>query len=291
MLICQYVNHQGVKLIQQNRKLLDFKGNPKYVLPSLQIFKKNEVKWKVIQSQLIELAKSLKSNAQPIVVVSAYITPMLRNLNLIEGDGSKNKLTADAIQCLLAYDKDGINGFKKRLAYQLIKIDENNAGIISYLVQNYNSATKSISVQNLKNELFSLGVTNAKMSSPVQGWIQLLEYVELVEKKGGNYYVMSSQIESIKNGEKEPTEREFAKGIEYVSKILKSPGSPYVPIPEFRDSLCTHLGISTFTFYRKIKQFPPTYGKMRIMLATPINRAKGGITLGKKYYYYIAVFL
>jgi len=67
-------------------------------------------------------------------------------------------------------------------------------------------------------------------------------------------------------------------------------GSPYVPIPRLRESVCDDLGISSFTFDDLLKRSINLLSGYRVVPVTPMRRKAGGIFLGKKYYYFLAVY-
>src|SRR5947208_850811 len=91
--------------------ILDFKAEPAYVLPSLEIIQEGKGDWEEIRKKLIDYARSQGSRATSENVVSAYVTPTLRNLRLILGKYSMLRLTADGVQCLDAHRKSGMPGF------------------------------------------------------------------------------------------------------------------------------------------------------------------------------------
>ncbi|AJW71062.1 hypothetical protein [Nitrosopumilus adriaticus] len=273
-----------------NKELLDFKGSPKIILESLQIFQKHPKQWEKIQQELIQMAIKKEIKAIPRVIISAYITPMLRNLKLIYGEGTDIKITNDGTQCIEAFLKNSEEGYKKRLAYQTIKIDEENIRLIPYLMRHHNKIENSVSLNDLKDELFSIGVPNAKKPTPVGSWIQLLTFVELVFMYNKKFYVRESQYETMLKGENKPKKSDIEKAFKNAANVLKSPNTSYVSIPEFRDQVCEELRISSFTFYNILKNNPYSIGKTRLMFATPIKKTPGGIIIGNKYYYFISVY-
>lgn len=251
----------------------------------------NEGNWRMIWSGLVKVAKNDKSQANEDNIVSALINPTLRNLKLINGDGKDLKLTNDGKQCLAAYGQEGINGFKKRLGLQVILIDQSSVDLASYLLSHHNSAPNAVTVTKLRSELFSLGIKNADKVTPVQGWVNLMEYVGILRKTEGGYHIVESQYRALRDGEKMPSITTVREAFYNTSRELRGStfGSPYIPIPEFREHVCKELGITSFTFEKLITQLIRDE-KLRIVLATPTRRVTEGITIGGKYYYFIAVY-
>ena len=240
----------------------------------------------------VKMARDKKSQAKEDNIVSALIVPTLGNLKLAEGIGIKKRLTPDGKQCLDLAKSKGITGFKKRLAFQIIKVDERNVNLLSYLQENHYSPETGITKEKLSDELFNLGVPNAKKITPIQGWLSFFKHVDLVDKKSSKYYLIKSQLSVIKKGEKKPSKSSFANVLKECKKELRNltKGSPYLPIPEIRKFVCEKLQISTFTFNDMIVKFPSNYQGVRLVYATPMRRKLGGLSIGKKYYYFIGVF-
>lgn len=277
--------------MNQNKRLLDFKGLPEYILESLLIIKNNRENWEAIKRELVKMVKRKESQASDEVIVSAYITPFLRDLELIEGNGNNILLTAAGNVCILANKKGGEKEFKKKLSQHVIDIDKKNIDLISIMQKNHFSRETATDIENMKKELFSFGVTNATKSSPVPGWFRLLHYLEILEiANGGKYFLPPSRVESIINGEKTPTKKEFINSLKMIVTKLKTSNSPYVPIPLVRSEVCTNLYIRPSTFNDFLKKLPSTFNNTRIAYATPIKRVTGGMTIGQKYYYFIAIF-
>jgi len=276
----------------ENKTLLDFKGQPEFIHPSLEIFNEHEGNWKIIWEKLVKMVKEKKYRAKEDNIVSAYITPTLRNLKLIHGNGLQVKLTSDGKQCLNEYTNQGLTKFKKRLFHQVLKVDQQNVNLIEHLLKNHNSHETSISTSELKEELFNLGIKNAKKPSPVQGWISLLKYLELVEHIGTKHYIVKSQYVAFTKGEKIPSSRTFIKTLKDASQKLKhlTKGTPYIPIPNFRETVCSILQISSFTFDSLLREHYSKQKGIRLTFATPIRKVSRGMIIRNKYYYFIAVF-
>ncbi len=113
----------------QTKRILDFKtSDPSYILPSLQIISKHRGNWRRIQDELVRFARSLGSKASGENVVSAYVTPTLRNLRLVSGQGQTLELTPDGRQCLEAHSSGGEDAYLRRLGLQLILVDRDSGG-------------------------------------------------------------------------------------------------------------------------------------------------------------------
>src|SRR5579864_8497832 len=173
--------------------ILDFKAEPKYVLPSLKIVRENAGNWRVIRQKLSAYARSQGSDATEGNIVSAYVTPTLRNLRLASGKYSSLKLTSDGIRCLRAYEESGESGYRKRLGLQLIRVDAADGGVLEYLLKTHSSTSSAVRVEALKEELFRDGHAEAKSGTRVQSWIAFLKYVDLIRIVGSRISAMPFQ--------------------------------------------------------------------------------------------------
>ena len=280
--------------MKTNKELLDFKGRPDYFLPSLEIIHNYEGNWKKIWKNLTEFAKTkLSSKAKEDNIVSAYITPPLRKLDLIEGEKNELRLTTNGLQCLENFKKGGITEYKKHLGLILIKTDEQHANFISSILTKYDSTTKATSIENLVEDLANIGIKVSSKGTRIRGWLFLLQFVDLIDSdERGYFYLQKSQYDVFLNGETIPSTTEFITAILDSSKKLKfkTKGSPYLPIPEVRRFVCNKLQMLTFRFNDMLKKIPSTYKDSRFIFETPNRKLPKGITIKGKYYYFIGVF-
>jgi len=278
-------------LTNQSNEILDCKAPPEWILPSLRVIEQHSGRWKELWFELVKVARELDSTAKEDNIVSALINPTLRNLRLAAGDGEELRLSSDGRQCLEAFRRGSIHQFQKRLGYQIIYVDRNSANITSYLLMNHNTPETAISVSTLREELHRAGMKNATKVTPVQGWIRLMDYVSIVRKTKKGFYIIRSQFQVLKDGEVRPTATLIRKVFIETARKLKgmTQGSPYIPIPEFREHACAQLRISSFTFDEIVRQFLSDK-QLRIVLSTPIRRVSGGITMNGKYYYFMAIY-
>jgi len=280
--------------MKTNKELPDFKGTPDYILPSLQIIHKYKKNWKKIWKELIKFAKiKLSSKAEEDNIVSAYITPPLRKLDLIEGEKDEIRLTANGIQCLECFQDGGVIEYKKRLGYILIRTDEQNANFLSEILLNHDSKNNSISIEEFAKKLGDLGIKVKLKGTRIRGWLSLLYFVDLIDySENANFFLIKSQYDVLLKGEKQPKPKEFFEALQDATARLRflTRGSPYIPIPEVRIFVCKKLGISTFTFDHILRNFPSTYKNRRIIFETPTRRVTKGLTLRGKYYYFIGLF-
>jgi len=280
--------------MKQNNELPDFKGHPDYFQPSLEIIYKFQGDWNKIWKELTIFAKTkLSSKAKEDNIVSAYITPPLRKLDLIEGEKNKIKLTSNGVQCLEALKNGGIVEYKKHLGLIIIKTDEQNANFIQEILSKFDSKVKSISIEQLVKELEKLGIFVKSKGTRIRGWLTLLQFVDIIDSdERGYYYLQKSQYNVLLKGEKIPSIPEFLDAIIESSRKLKfkTKGSPYLPIPEVRRHVCQKLQMLTFRFDEMLKKIPSTYNDSRLIFETPTRKLPKGITIRGKYYYFIGVF-
>ena len=273
----------------RTRQLLDFKGKPKYILPTLSDIQVGGT-WEEMDRRIIATLKGLGSEANDENLVSAYVTPTLRNLKLIEGKGDKIKVTADGRQCLEAALK-GDSFYKRRLALQALQRDEATAGLVPFLIYKHSSLPTRTTTPSLKRELAAIGVSGTESQTRLLGWIDLLSYVGLVQRLDEEFYVLPYQVDIVKRGEKHPSQPVFESEVRKACGELAvgQHGSKYVPIPGVRDLVCTRKKVSQKQFNDKLTLM---YSRSipGVVFATPRGKREGGIKIGKKYFYYIAVF-
>jgi hypothetical protein len=172
-------------------------------------------------------------------------------------------------------------------------VDSETGGILEFLRKNHSSPSSSISVDGLKRELFSHGHPEALAGTRVSAWITLLRFVGLVRTNEDDlYYASGSQQIALLQGDPEISDKEFEQSLWARYRELKpsARGSPYVPIPAIREAVCNELSMSSFRFDKMLKSAIGSPGTIRVIPATPIETKEGGLTIGKKYYYFIAVY-
>ncbi len=105
-------------------------------------------------------------------------------------------------------------------------------------------------------------------------------------------YASLSQHTAILQGDPEISNAEFEESLWNHYRLLKplARGSPYVPIPTIREAVCNEFSMSSFKFDKILKSLIASPGMMRVIPATPIEPKEGGLAIGKKYYYSIAVY-
>ena len=273
---------------RDRRRILDFKGKAEYILPALRAIRADG-SWEKVKSSIVTDLRSLGSNALEENLISAYVTPTLKNLRLSEGDGPSLRLTPDGLQCVATADSD-LSRYKRRLALQLLQVDEETARIIPVLSRSHYSLATMTTVTSLKNEL-KKKIAGIESDSALRGWIEHLVYVGLVEQAGEGFYFLNYMLDVVRRGEIEIAPDRFLREVkrEYAALSRSQRGSAYVPIPTLRDKVCSALGISQGQFYREVKRlfFQRVPG---FVFSTPRGKRQGGFWFGRKYYYYIAIF-
>jgi len=272
--------------------LLDFKASPAYVLPSLQVIRRFQGDWYRIRSELVRSIRALDSEANEEIIVSAYVTPTLRNLSLADGIRETFRLLPDGKQCLQSYDRRRLPGYLTRLGLQLINVDESTARLIPFLLENHDSARTAATISEIAAELQDLGFRGLERSTRLRGWMDFLDYVYLTRTHRGRLYILRTQYEVFKRGEKRPSMREYADALKssYDVSRFRTYGSPYVPIPDLREQTCGKLGITSFTFDEYLTKLVRIQAPIQLVLATPTEKVRGGITFSGKYYYLLALY-
>ena len=89
----------------------------------------------------------------------------------------------------------------------------------------------------------------------------------------------------------EISEDEFKKALfESYEQLKAKRKSSYVPIPEVRDAVCEVKSIWPDQFDQLLRDIAKETPNYLIYLSQPMIRESGGIRIGDKYFYFIAIY-
>ena len=146
----------------------------------------------------------------------------------------------------------------------------------------------------LAKELTDAGVEGADTSSTrFNGWITILSYFGLLKSLHNEYYVDKSQLEVLRKGERIPPLHEFQEKLLECYREGKSSmeGGGYVPIPQLRNCVTSKFPeMWGPRFDSLLKELIQTSHDLSFVPATYMERTTGGLWLGDKYYFFLAIF-
>ena len=275
------------------KHLMDFKCPPELIIPSLIEMGKNAENWVALKESLVHLAHELYFNASNENIISAYITPTLRNLGLVKGRGPNLELTSDGAAIRRAYEQGGEVNARKQLASLLYTLDDKNGKIVKHLATMQVNAELGETKMQLVEWLVNLGFDKKTLAgSRLNTWLSMLVYAGLIRKKDVIYYCDTSQLEAIKGAEVIPNSAEFEYALEqcYRGLLYKSGGSSYVPIDSLRDCVANKMKLWAPSFDSLLEKLLANPKDHRILLAAPLEYREGGVWIKNKYYYLLAIF-
>lgn len=220
----------------------------------------------------------------------AVFGPSLRHLQLIRGEGDSLILMPQGKNVLNRYESEGEASFKNAFAKHFIRLDRDEGmGILLELRE----LREPVSVEFLLKHLRVKNPGSQITEDRLRKFLLYCNYLSLV--KFGDEKV----------GLREPQFTNYLQGIdvklsgsEFIDVLARQyeelraeiHGSPYIAIPDLRDSVCEATGISLDYFNEKLKNVPKETSQYLIHLTEPMQRKSGGIRLAGRYLYYIALY-
>jgi len=259
----------------------------------LEIIRDSESSYSKIEEAVINFWRRESNRKKPPTgrnSMRAVFGPTLRHLHLIRGERDDIKLLPPGKKLLEQYEKGGEPAYKKLLARHLVKLDNDKwLNILSYLRDSNKKHSSSELLDILRQRSPDSGINEERLTK----FLLYCEYVGLVYIRNRSVTLRTSQYKISKQSTyKQLNNREFFKVLYEQYELLRSQGegSPYVPIPDIRDSVCERSGIWLDDFDKKLKDIPKETSDYLIQLTQPMVRKPKGITIGGKYLYYIAIY-
>jgi len=275
------------------RALPALKARADLIAGVLEIIRDNEGNYSKIEEAVIDFWRRESSRKKPPTSrnsMRAVFGPTLRHLYLIRGERDDIKLLPPGKKLLEEYEKGGERAYKKTLARHLVKLDnEKWLNILGYLRESNKKHTFSELLDTLRQRAPDSGINNERLTK----FLLYCEYVGLVYIRNRFVALRASQYKiSVQSTYKQLSDKEFFRLLHQQYELLRSrgEGSPYVPIPDLRDSVCEKGEIWLDDFDKKLKNIPKETDDYLVQLTQPMVRKPKGITIGGKYLYYIAIY-
>ena len=275
------------------RTLPALKAKANLIPGVLVIIRDNAGSYSKIEEAVINLWRRESNRKKPPTgrnSMRAVFGPTLRHLHLIRGERDDIKLLPPGKKLLEQYEKGGEPAYKKSLARHLVKLDNDKwLNILGYL----RDSNKKHSTSELLDILRQRSPDSMINDERLTKFLLYCEYVGLVYTRNRSVTLRISQYEiSTRNTYKQLSDREFFNILHQQYELLRSQGegSPYVPIPDIRDTVCERSGIWLDDFDKKLRNIPRETDDYLVQLTQPMVRKPKGITIGGKYLYYIAIY-
>ena len=276
-----------------SKHLPSLKAKPGLIPLVLQRIRDNIGNYKKMER---EVAALLQEKSQRIKLPTlrnsfrAVVGPSFRHLQLIRGEGDNVILMPAGKKLLDKYESEGEGGFKKYFAQHFIRLDRDESIGVLFELQ---ELREPVSVEFLLKHLRVKNPDSQITEDRLRKFLLYCNYLSLVKLGDGKVELRKSQFENYLHGiDVKLSPGEFIDTLTREYDKLRSGihGSPYVAIPDIRDSVCEVTGISLDYFNEKLKNIPKETSQYLIHLTEPMQRKPGGIRLAGRYLYYIAVY-
>jgi len=220
----------------------------------------------------------------------AVFGPSLRHLQLIRGEGDSLILMPEGKKLLSIYRNKGEAAFKNAFAKHLVRLDRDEGVCVLFELKKLGG---SLSIESLLKHLRVENPDSQVTEDRLRKFLLYCNYLSLVKFGDGKVELREAQFENYLHGiDVKLSPGKFIDALTREYDKLRSGihGSPYVAIPDIRDSVCEVTGISLDYFNEKLKNIPKEASQYLIHLTEPMQRKPGGIRLAGRYLYYIAVY-
>jgi hypothetical protein len=274
------------------RDIPPLKAKPETIPWVLKILRDNEGNFKKMENSIVEYWRKIslrKREPSRKNSLRAVFGPTLRHLQLIRGEGDDIKLLPKAKELLESYGNVGEAVFKQKFAEHLLKLEETKwINLSSELYE-----LEHISIESLLGYLARKYPVSRIDETKLRKYLSYLEYVGLVSFSEGEVIFRKTLYQSLIRGlRKEISEDAFRKILfESYMRLRAKQTSSYVPIPDVRDAVCEVTGIWPNQFDQLLMKIPKETPEYLIYLSQPMMRESGGIRVGDKYFYYIAIYI
>jgi len=219
----------------------------------------------------------------------AVFGPTLRHLQLVMGEGDRLELMSKGRELLDVYEEEGEIAFKKTLAKHLIKLDRDRWGGLIFELERLGGNVTDTQILNKMEGKQEGQLTKDKLRKALLYY----EYVGLLVIEGETIKLRKPIFQSLMAGvDVKVSSQQFIEALikSYDRLQPESGGNPYISIPTLREGVCEELGFWPDDFYKLLEEIPKETSDYLIHLSQPMVRKRGGIRLGDKYLYYIAIY-
>ncbi len=270
-----------------------FKARPEWIPWALRCINEHAGDYRAMEQCIAsQWHRVSQRNRSPSVKNSlrAVFGPTLRHLQLVSGEGNGIELLAKGLELLSSYERGGEPAFKKAYGKHLIKLDRDVwANVLDEIRQSQNLVSEGELLARLRGKYLELNIDPDKLRK----FLSHLEYAGLVTRNGGRVQLRELLLENLlQKIEVKLSDTDFFNTVHdtYRRLLPRTGGSPYVSIPELRNEVCKVTGMWPTDFDRSLVSMPKETREYIVHLSQPMLRQTGGIRLGDRYVYYIAVF-
>ncbi len=276
-----------------SKRLPSLKAKPELIPLVLRCIRDNPGKYKMMEDCVAALwqERSLRVK-RPTVRNSlrAVFGPTLRHLQLIRGEGDGLILMPAGKKLLQSYEAEGELGFKSTFAKHFVRLDKDDGiGVLFELKE----LGREVPIQFILSRLRTCNPESSVTEDRLRKFLLYCSYLDLVKVGNGNVELRESQFTNSLHGiDVRLLDDEFIEALtrEYERLRAGIHGSPYVAIPDLRDSVCETTGISSDYFDKRLEGIPKETSQYLIHLTEPMQRKSGGIRLADRYLYYATVY-
>jgi len=274
------------------RTLPSLKAKPEWLPWTLKCILNHIGNYKEIQYCITKHWRDASIRKKPPLeknAIRAVFGPTLRHLQLIMNEGDNIILTSKGKELLKTYENEGELSYKQFLAKHLIKFEKERwMPVISELRKIETPINENILLENL-NFAYNVKISLDKLKKILLYY----KYIGLVHFDHKNIVLHKKQLDLlIKDKEVSLTDEQFIQVLieSYDKLVSESQGSHYITLPSLREHVCEKTGIWPDDFYRMLRNIQKESPNYIIHLSQPMTRKPGGIYIGEKYLYYIAIY-
>jgi hypothetical protein len=268
---------------------------------ALKCIRENSGNYEKMQDCILTNWRNISQRTKPPTernALRAVFGPSLRHLQLVMGEGDSITLMSKGKELLEIYERGGESEFKRLLAKHLLKLEKERWVGIALELQKFSRGVSEDEFLTHLSSTYNTDVSRDKLRK----MLLYYSYVGLVKIEGRNITLREKQLKALLEGiDVELSDEEFIKALATAYEKLRATSSaeklsptlsasPYVPIPDLRETVCEMTGIWPDEFYRRLEAIPKETDSYLIHLSQPMMRKPGGIRIGGKYLYYAAIY-
>lgn len=275
------------------KNLPSLKAKPQLIPPVLRCIRDNAGNYKKMESCVAALWQERSQRTKVPTVrnsLRAVFGPSLRHLQLIRGERDSLILMPMGKKLCDSYESEGEPGYKREFAKHFVRLDRDEGMSVLSELKRMGGAT---SVEGLLNRLKTENPESSVTEDRLRKFILYCNYLNLVKVGDGKVELRELQFRNSLHGiDISLSDKEFVEVLtkKYGELRVEIHGSPYVAIPDLRDSVCEVTGISPDYFNKKLQELPKETSSYLVHLTEPMQRKPGGIRLAGRYLFYAAVY-
>lgn len=275
------------------KNLPSLKAKPQLIPPVLRCIRDNAWNYKKMESCVAALWQEKSQRTKVPTVrnsLRAVFGPSLRHLQLIRGERDSLIIMSMGKNLLDSYESEGDPGFKREFAKHFVRLDRDEGMCVLFELKRMGG---SASIESLLNRLRAENPESSVTEDRLRKFLLYCNFLNLVKVEDGKVELRELQFKNSLHGiDISLSVKEFIEVLikKYDELRTQLHGSPYVAIPDLRDSICEATGISLDYFNKKLQEVPKESSSYLIHLTEPMQRKSGGIRLAGRYLYYAAIY-